>query len=127
MGGGGARAVRRPPDRLLFLPQYNHVFHEHLLDASCVPGTGDTKTNRTLGKYSVWLGEQPCKRLNSRVDIIIEACRRDLKITEEEVQNSACRGWKKDLWIRQLSKEILKEKQLFTGWARQDEYSRLRE
>lgn len=78
------------------------------------------------GIQSGW-GEQPPKQLKNRIGAIIAACKRDLKNTEEEVQTSAPRSWKKASWIRQLSKAVLKEKQLFPGWARQVEYSRLRE
>ena len=28
----------------------NHIFHEHLLDTSCLPDTGDTVTNRAFGR-----------------------------------------------------------------------------
>lgn len=82
---------------------YNHVFHEHLLGTSCVPGTGDTKTNRPFGRCSVWLGGQTSKQLNNRIGLIIVACKQNLKDTE--VQNSAQGGWRKASLIRNSQNE----------------------
>lgn len=67
---------------------YSHLFHEHFLGISCVSGTRDSKRNRAFGRHSVRLGGQTCKQLNNRIGIIIEACVRDLRNTEEELQNS---------------------------------------
>lgn len=49
---------------------------------------GIPKETEHLGGIQSGWGGQTCKQLNNRISIIIEACVRDLRNTEEELQNS---------------------------------------